>query len=284
MTEFYGRAEFEAAARVVRERTQHQPKIGIVLGSGLGDLASSVKDADIIPYSQIPNWPLPTVVGHQGQLHIGMLEERPVMIMQGRAHYYEGYPISQVTLPIRVMQLLGVKIVILTNAAGGLNKAFSPGDLMLLTDHVNLLGMAGHSPLRGPNDETLGPRFPDMSMVYDVELRNLALEAASEAGIKLNQGVYICLAGPSFESPADARFLRASGVDAVGMSTVPEATVARHGGMKVLALSGISNMVNDQPVSHAETSHQEVLDAGKLTVPRLEAVIRGVLKRLSAAL
>jgi len=280
MPEFYGRAEFEAAAAFVQKNARLQPKVGIVLGSGLGQFADSVQDADTIPFNQIPHWPLSTVVGHQGQLHIGLLESQPVMVMRGRAHYYEGYPMSQITLPIRVMQLMGVKMVILTNAAGGVNKSFHAGDLMLLTDHINLLGMAGNNPLRGPNDDTLGTRFPDMSEVYDPELRGYALAAAKEAGVAIQQGVYICLSGPSFETPADVRFLRAIGVDAVGMSTVPEATVARHGGMKVLGISGISNVANDLPTAQVETSHQEVLDAGKLVVPRLEAVIRGVLKRL----
>jgi len=282
MPEFYGRAEFEAAANAIRQRTRHKPSVGMVLGSGLGGLAETVHDADIVPYDQIPHWPLSTVAGHQGQLHIGTLENQPVMVMRGRVHFYEGYRISQVTLPIRVMQLLGVKIVILTNAAGGVNKSFKAGELMLLSDHINLLGMTGQNPLRGPNDDTLGTRFPDMSEVYDLGLRKLALAAAKETGVTLQQGVYICLAGPSFETPADVRFLRGIGVDAVGMSTVPEAIVARHGGMRVLAVSSISNMVNDQSTPQAETSHQEVLDTGKLVSPRLEGIIRGVLKRLPA--
>ncbi|HEC22346.1 MAG TPA: purine-nucleoside phosphorylase [Chloroflexi bacterium] len=282
--EFFGRPEFEAAAQAVRGRTRHQPRVGIVLGSGLGGLADSVENADIIPYDQLPHWPRSTVVGHQGQLHIGELEGVPVMVMRGRAHYYEGYPMSQVTLPIRVMQLLGLEIVILTNAAGGVNKSFHVGDLMLITDHINLIGMTGANPLRGPNDETLGERFPDMSRVYDRELRALALKTAREADIPMQQGVYICLAGPSFETPADIRFLRLIGADAVGMSTVPEATVARHGGLRVMGISMISNIAIDDPDQEAETSHEEVLEAGKMAVPRLEAVLRGVLRNLSAAL
>lgn len=282
--EFFGRPEFEAAAQAVRGRTRHQPRVGIVLGSGLGGLADSVENADIIPYDQLPHWPRSTVVGHQGQLHIGELEGVPAMVMRGRAHYYEGYPMSQVTLPIRVMQLLGLEIVILTNAAGGVNKSFHVGDLMLITDHINLIGMTGANPLRGPNDETLGERFPDMSRVYDRELRALALKTAREADIPMQQGVYICLAGPSFETPADIRFLRLIGADAVGMSTVPEATVARHGGLRVMGISMISNIAIDDPDQEAETSHEEVLEAGKMAVPRLEAVLRGVLRNLSAAL
>ncbi len=276
----FTRAEFEAAAATVSKRTKHQPRVGVVLGSGLGDLAEAVEQADVIPYDDIPHWPRSTVAGHSGKLHIGYLEGQAVMVMRGRAHYYEGYPMSQVTLPIRVMQLMGIRIVILTNAAGGLNRNFRAGDLMLITDHINLIGMAGHNPLRGPNDETLGTRFPDMSQVYDPELRRLALEVAREANIPLWEGVYICLAGPSFETPADIRFLRLIGADAVGMSTVPEATVARHGSMRVLGISGISNVAIDTPDAERETTHEEVLQAGQIIVPRLEKLLRGVLQRL----
>jgi purine-nucleoside phosphorylase len=277
---FMSRQEFEEAADYVRQHTDHQPRVGIVLGSGLGDFADSVENADIIPYSDIPNWPLSTVVGHQGQLHIGQLEGQTVMVMRGRAHFYEGYPLSQVTLPIRVMQLLGLEIVMLTNAAGGIKEGFQAGDLMLLTDHLNLLGMAGGNPLIGPNDDSLGPRFPDMSAVYDKELRALALKVALENDIPLHRGVYICLSGPTFETPADIRFLRLIGADAVGMSTVPEATVAHHGGLRVMGISGISNVAIDDPDSEAEASHEEVLDAGKIVVPRLEKILRGVLQGL----
>jgi purine-nucleoside phosphorylase len=282
--EFYGRPEFEAAAAAVRQRTKYQPQVGIVLGSGLGTFADSIETADIIPYSEIPNWPVSTVVGHQGQLHIGQLEGRPVLAMRGRTHYYEGYPMSQVTLPIRVMQLLGIKIVILTNAAGGVNKTFKAGELMLISDHVNLIGMTGANPLRGPNDDTLGPRFPDMSQVYDPELCKSAAEAAKEANVPLHQGIYICLAGPSFETPADIRFLRLMGADAVGMSTVPEATVARHGGLRVLGISGISNTALDSGDTAAVTTHEEVLEAGKVMAPRLEAIVRGVLRRVPSSI
>lgn len=281
--QFFSRAEFEAATAVVRARTKHRPRVGIVLGSGLGDLAEAVEQADVIPYEEIPHWPRSTVPGHSGRLYMGYLEGQPVMVMRGRAHYYEGYPMSQVTLPIRVMQLMGIRIVILTNAAGGLNRDFRAGDLMLITDHINLIGMAGHNPLRGPNDETLGPRFPDMSQVYDPELRRLAHEVARETDIPLWEGVYICLAGPSFETPADIRFLRLIGADAVGMSTVPEATVARHGGMRVLGVSGISNVAIDTPSADKETTHEEVLQAGQVIMPRLERLLRGVLQRLPLA-
>jgi len=279
--DFLGRAEFEAAADAIRRQTRHTPRVGIVLGSGLGAFADAVEAPDVIPYGDIPHWPTSTVAGHSGQLHVGSLEGVPVIVMRGRSHYYEGYPMSQVTLPIRVMQLMGVEAVFLTNAAGGLNPAFRTGDLMLLTDHLNLIGMTGANPLRGPNDESLGPRFPDMSLVYDPELRRSALEAADEAGIVLHQGVYICLTGPSYETPADIRFLRVIGADAVGMSTVPEATVARHGGLRVMGISGISNVAVSEADSKQETTHNEVLEAGAMIGPRLEAVLRGVLRRIN---
>jgi purine-nucleoside phosphorylase len=197
--------------------------------------------------------------------------------MQGRAHYYEGYNMSQVGLPVRVMQRLGIQILIVTNAAGAVHPDFSPGDLMLITDHLNLIGMAGNSPLRGPNLDEIGPRFPDMSRAYDLELSEIARQVAAENQIKLNEGIYVCLAGPSFETPADLRFLRAIGADAVGMSTVPEVTVARHGEMRVLGISGISNKANLD--GNTVTTHEEVLEAGKVIVPKLITIIRGVLRR-----
>ncbi len=288
--EFFGRPEFEAAAQIIRGRTRHRPRVGLVLGSGLGSLAGSIADADVIPYQDILYWPHSTVVGHIGQLHIGRLEGQVVLAMQGRAHYYEGYPLSQVTLPIRVMQLLGLEILILTNAAGGINQSFRVADLMLITDHINLAGMAGANPLRGPNDETLGPRFPSMTRVYDPELAQLAVNAAREHNVPLHQGVYAGLSGPSFETPAEIRFLRLIGADAVGMSTVAEAVVARHapyepGGLdrrlRVLGISGITNMAIDDPSSSAEAAHEEVLDTSKIIAPRLEAVVRGILRHLT---
>jgi purine-nucleoside phosphorylase len=185
---------------------------------------------------------------------------------------------AEITFPVRVMQVLGIETLIVTNAAGGLKPAFQAGDVMLITDHINLIGMAGLNPLRGPNLDEFGPRFPDMSEAYDVHLRKLARQAASQADVPLREGVYICLAGPSFETPADLRFLRTIGADAVGMSTVPEVTVARHGGTRVLGLSGVSNVLPVEGMPSVETSHEEVLEAGKLLVPRLEAIIHGVLK------
>ncbi len=270
------RLEVEAAARYVREHTRHQPEFGMVLGSGLSALAEAVEDHDIIPFQDIPNFPVSSVVGHSGRLVIGRLEDRSVLVMQGRVHFYEGYSMSQVTLPIRMMHVLGIHSLILTNAAGGINTSFRPGDVMLICDHVNLIGMAGQNPLRGPNDESFGTRFPDMSHAYDSGLRELALKVAADNRINLRQGVYICLAGPSFESPADVRFLRLIGADAVGMSTVPETVVARHAGMRVLGFSGISNVLSGE-LDSPETTHEEVLEAGQVLVPKMMTLIRGVL-------
>jgi purine-nucleoside phosphorylase len=278
MTEFVTLAMIEEAVAAIRARTNHQPKIGLILGSGLGDLAESVSPADYIHYGEIPHWPVSTIQGHKGRLVVGDLESKPVLIMQGRAHYYEGYPISFIGFPIRVMIRMGVEILIVTNAAGGVNPDFGPGDVMLIKDHISLMAMGGNNPLRGPNIDEFGERFPDMSRPYDDNLLQKAKESAQEKGITPKEGVYICLAGPSFESPADLRFLRTIGVDAVGMSTVPEVIVARHGGMKVLGLSGISNNANLD--GSTVTTHEEVLQAGKVLVPKLDAIIRGVIRKI----
>ncbi len=270
--------QIDEVAAELRARTRVRPKVGMILGSGLGDLAQAVSQAEVIPSHEIRGWPVSTVEGHPGRLVFGELDGREVFVLQGRVHYYEGYSMPLLGLPVRVMQRLGAEVLIVTNAAGAVNPAYSPGDLMLIRDHINLIGMAGLSPLRGPNLDELGPRFPDMGQAYDRGLQDLARQAAAEAGIALREGVYICLAGPSFETPADLRFLRGIGADAVGMSTVPEVTVARHGGMRVLGISGISNKANLD--GQTVTSHEEVLNAGRAIVPKLTAVIRGVLRRL----
>ncbi len=280
MPEFFSQSHFEAAAAMIRGRTQIEPKIGLILGSGLSPLANAVEDGVAIPYSEIPHFAVATVEGHAGRLIIGYLEGQPVMVMQGRAHYYEGYSMAEITFPVRVMQVLGIETLIVTNAAGGLNPEFHTGDVMLITDHINLLGMGGLNPLRGPNLDEFGPRFPDMSEAYDAQLRALAKQVAAQANVPLREGVYVCLAGPSFETPADLRFLRLIGANAVGMSTVPETTVARHGGTRVLGLSGISNVLPVEGAPQTETTHEEVLEAGRMLVPRLEAIIRGVLRAL----
>jgi purine-nucleoside phosphorylase len=278
MSDTISLVQIDQMAQAVRERLPIQPRVAIILGSGLGSLADAVEDASMIPYGEIPSWPVSTVFGHQGQLVAGWLEKLPVVVMQGRVHYYEGYSMAQVTLPVRVFQRLGVETLIVTNAAGAINPGFAPGDLMLITDHINLMGMAGFSPLRGPNLDELGPRFPDMSRAYDRDLLAVARQAAQEDAILLREGVYVGLAGPSFETPADLRFLRLIGADAVGMSTVPEVTVARHGGTRVLGISGISNKANLD--GNTITSHEEVLEAGHTIVPKLITVVRGVLRRL----
>jgi purine-nucleoside phosphorylase len=278
--EFLSHKEFDEAAAMIQGRTSHRPRIGLILGSGLSPLADEVEQADTLAYSEIPHFPVSTIEGHQGSLVIGTLAGQSVMVMQGRTHYYEGYSMQRITLPVRVMQVLGVRTLFVTNAAGGINPGFQPGDLMLITDHINLIGMAGLNPLRGPNLDEFGPRFPDMSCAYDPALQALARRVASELGFTLQEGVYMCLAGPTFETPADIRFLRTIGADAVGMSTVPEVTVARHGGMRVLGVSGISNVAITDPGEDRETTHAEVLEAGKIIVPRLISLIKGVLRDL----
>jgi purine-nucleoside phosphorylase len=262
----------------IQSRIKTQPHIGMILGTGLGGLAQAIQNATLIPYQEIPDWPISTVMGHSGQLVIGELEGKPVLAMQGRIHYYEGYTMQQVTLPVRVMQRMGINILIVTNAAGAIHPDFVPGDVMLITDNLNLAGMTGLNPLIGPNLDELGPRFPDMSQAYDRQLCDLARKVARENNFTLREGVYAGLSGPSFESPADLRFLRIVGADAVGMSTVSEVIVARHGGTRVLGFSGISNKANLD--GNTITSHEEVLDAGRLIVPKLEMLIRGVLRLL----
>lgn len=276
----YTHADYEQAVKVIRSRTSLQPVVGLVLGSGLGGLAEQIQDQVAIPYDDIPGWPQSTVVGHSGQLVIGYLEGKVVVAQQGRAHFYEGYDLQQVTFPMRVMHFMGVEKVILTNAAGGVNKSYRTGDLMLLNDHINFVGMTGNNPLMGPNDDRIGPRFLGMVHTYDAGMRTAAKQVAVKAGIQLHEGVYACLSGPNFETPAEIRMLRAIGADAVGMSTVHEALVARHAGMSVMACSGITNECIDQVDVEMETNHEEVLDAGKIIVPKLTAILQGVIRSL----
>jgi len=278
MDETFTLQQIDQVAHKIRDRISVVPRIAMILGSGLGSLAEDVENAVRIPYADLPYWPLSTVEGHQGRLVIGQFGGQNVAVMQGRVHYYEGYSMGQVTLPVRVLQRLGIEILIVTNAAGAVNPDFVPGDVMMITDHLNLIGMAGPNPLRGPNIDELGPRFPDMSQAYDRELMQVSRNVAKERSITLQEGVYICLAGPSFETPADLRFLKAIGVDAVGMSTVPEVTVARHGGTRVLGFSGISNKANLD--GNTITTHEEVLNAGKVIVPKLLDIIKGVLQSI----
>jgi purine-nucleoside phosphorylase len=278
MSEFVTIEQIDEAANFLRAKVSILPKIGLVLGSGLGGLANSVENPVVIQFKEIPNWPVSTIQGHAGRLLIGSLFGKPAMVMQGRIHYYEGYTMGQVTFPIRVMQRLGIGTIILTNAAGAISPDFAPGDVMLITDHINIVGMSGLNPLRGPNLDEFGERFPDMSQPYDKELIRLAKISAKEKGISYREGVYICLSGPSFESPADLRFMRIIGADAVGMSTVPETIVARQGHTRVLGISGISNKANLD--GSTETTHEEVLAAGEMIVPKLTGIIQGVIEKM----
>jgi purine-nucleoside phosphorylase len=278
MQNFISLAQIDEVTQKVRSQISIQPTVGLILGSGLNGLADSVQNPVHIPYSDLPNFPTSTVHGHVGRFVIGELEGKAVIVMQGRIHYYEGYTMGQVTLPVRVMHRLGVQSMFVTNAAGGVNADFAPGDVMLITDQLNLMGMSGLNPLMGPNLDEIGPRFPDMSQPYDREYFDLARGVAKKNNLTLREGVYAGLSGPSFESPADLRFLRLAGVDAVGMSTVPEVIIARHGGMRVLGLSGISNKANLD--GSTITTHEEVIEAGKVITPKIETIVRGVLREM----
>ena len=264
------------AAEVILSAAPAPPTIAVVLGSGLGALVDRLAGLVRVPYGQIPFFPEPTVAGHHGQLVIGSSGEARVLILQGRSHSYEGHDLDAVTFPIRVVQRLGIRTLILTAATGGILTSLVPGDLVCLADHLNLTGV---NPLRGPNDDRLGPRFPDMTEVYSARLRALAREEADRLGIALKTGVYACLPGPCYETPAEIRMLRTLGADVVGMSTVPEAIVARHGGMEVLAFALVSNMAAG--VTGAPITHEEVLEAGNRATPLLGALIEGVARRLA---
>ena len=259
----------EAAAKVLA--VCGKADIGVILGSGLGDYAEALEDAVKLPYSEIPGFPRSTVAGHAGMWCCGTLHGKRVVMMQGRFHYYEGYGMKDVTLPVRVMQKIGVKTLIVTNAAGGVNLGYHPGELMVIGD---MFSMTAQNPLIGPNLDAFGPRFPDMSCAFDKELRALAHECANEQGFALREGVYAQMAGPTYETPAEIRMLRTLGADAVGMSTVPEVIVARHGGMRVLGISCITNMaagILDQPLNHAEVTE---------TANRVKGQFRNLLDRI----
>lgn len=249
-TSIYERAEH--ATRVIRSRISVEPRIAVVLGSGLGGFADDFDEAVSIPYEDIPGFVRSTAEGHAGRLVIGKVDSVPVVAMQGRVHYYEGYSLDEVTFPVRTFGLLGVKTLVLTNAAGGINVQLTQGALMVISDHLNLMGV---NPLRGANDERFGPRFPDMTAVYSPGLQELVIEEAKAIGIELRRGIYGALSGPSYETPAEIHLLRNLGADAVGMSTVPEAIVARHMGLEVLGISCITNMaagLSDEPINHEE--------------------------------
>ena len=269
----------ESAAQFVLEQTRLRPRIGLVLGSGLGALAEALSEAARVPYAQIPSFPRSTAVGHAGQMVIGKAGEVAVAAMQGRVHLYEGYSVKDVAFPVRVFGRMGIQAVVLTNAAGGINLKYQQGALVVLCDHINL---QGQNPLIGANQEKFGPRFPDMTEAYWKPYRVLALEEAAKLGITLHQGVYAALAGPSYETPAEIRYLRTIGADLVGMSTVPEVIVARHMGIKVLAISCVTNMaagILDQVINH-----EEVLETGRRVRAMFEALLRSVLPRMEKEL
>jgi purine-nucleoside phosphorylase len=269
-TGLYERAEH--AARVIRSRISVEPRIALVLGSGLGGFADDFEEAVGIPYEDIPGFVRSTAQGHAGRLVIGKIESVPVLAMQGRVHYYEGYSLEEVTFPIRTFGLLGCKTIVLTNAAGGINVQLTQGALMVISDHLNLMGV---NPLRGPNDERFGPRFPDMSAVYSRELQALAVNEAKAIGVELRRGIYGALSGPSYETPSEIHLLRNLGADAVGMSTVPEAIVARHMGLEVLGISCITNMaagISDDPINH-----EEVMETGNRVRETFAELLRRVI-------
>ncbi len=262
-----------SAVAAIRARTKRRPTVAIVLGSGLGALADEVRDADRIPYGEIPGWQRSTAPGHAGELVIGTLSKKEVAVLKGRLHYYEGYDIGAVAFPVRVMKALGIDTILLTNACGGLNPSFRAGDLMVISDHINFMGV---NPLRGPNDETIGPRFPDMVGTYTEALRLLAKRVDPE----VREGVYVAVAGPNFEAPAELRMLRGFGADAVGMSTVPEVLVARHMSMRILAIATVTDMATGIPGQIEHVTSDAVLEVANRAGERLGRLIKGVVAGL----
>lgn len=260
----------------IQARSPIQPQIAIILGSGLGGLIDDVDVNSSFPYAEIPGFPVSTVEGHAGQLTLGRLANKPVVVMQGRFHYYEGYPMSLVIFPIRVMHALGATTLVVTNAAGGLNPDFNPGDVMLIEDHINTMGT---NPLIGPNEDTIGPRFPDLTNAYHPDLRRLALDVAARQGIPLQQGVYVAWSGPSYETRAERRYLRIIGGDAVGMSTVPEVIAANHAGLQVLGLSAITNKATGE-IDQQPDSHAEVVAMAKVAGEKLVRLVRTVIEEM----
>lgn len=268
--------QLASAATFIRTRTQVAPQIAIVLGTGLGALAGEINAQATIPYADIPGFPRSTVEGHAGKLVLGSLEGKSVVAMAGRVHFYEGYPLAEVVFPIRVMRALGATALIVSNAAGGLNRQWAAGDLMIIADHINFMGT---NPLIGPNDAALGPRFPDMSVPYDRALITLAERVALAEGIAIRKGVYVAVSGPSFETPAELRMLSRWGADAVGMSTVPEVIAARHMGMRVLGITTITDMATGEQV--APVTHEEVLAVAKQVEPKFIRLVKRVAREMT---
>jgi purine-nucleoside phosphorylase len=263
------------AVRYLETGTELRPRVAVVLGSGLGAFAQELSSRSEIPYAAIPGWPCVTAIGHAGKLIFGAIGGVPVAVMAGRVHLYEGYTPAQVTFGVRVMGVLGVRSIVFTNAAGGINLAFERGGLVLISDHINL---QGSNPLAGPNDDSLGPRFPDMSEAYSRQLRAIAHETGSELGIRLEEGVYAAMLGPSYETPAEIRYLRTIGADLVGMSTVPEVIAANHLGMRVLGISCVTNMAAG--ILPQRISHAEVLETGEMVRGTLVRFLKALLPRL----
>jgi purine-nucleoside phosphorylase len=257
----------DEAAALVRSRSALEPKVGVVLGSGLGGFADALEERTAIPFGEIPHFPASPVAGHGGALVLGRSGGVPVAVMKGRVHHYEGYPLQDVVFPVRVLGRLGIRALVVTNAAGGINTLFAPGELMVIEDHLNLIG----NPLLGPNEDALGPRFPDMSEAYDRRLRDVAEGACAAVGVRCHRGVYVGMTGPSYETPAEIRMARVLGADAVGMSTVPEVIAARHMGIRVAGLSCITNMAAG--VSDRKLDHAEVLETGRRVADALLAVL-----------
>lgn len=266
--------KIKETADFIRARVSDMPKTAIILGTGLGELVNHIETTDVIDYHDIPNFPVSTVEGHSGRLIFGKLGNKRVMAMQGRFHFYEGYAMQQVTFPVRVMKELGINTLFVSNAAGGMNPDFKIGDIMIINDHINLFP---EHPLRGKNYNELGPRFPDMSEPYSHRLINDALKVAKENGIKVHQGVYVGTQGPTFETPAEYRYFRRIGGDAVGMSTVPEVIVARHGGMEVFAISVITDLGGLEGVEPEKVSHEEVQEAAAEAQPKMTAIMKGLI-------
>jgi purine-nucleoside phosphorylase len=267
--------KIQETADFLRSKTKVEPRVGIILGTGLGGLVKEIEIIDTIPYETIPNFPVSTVESHAGKLIFGKLSGKPVMAMQGRFHFYEGYSMQQVTFPVRVMKALGVKTLVVSNACGGVNPAFAAGDIMLISDHINLMGQ---HPLIGKNDESLGPRFPDMYNLYDQELQKLAEETALEEKIKLQKGVYLALTGPTLETGAEYRMVRILGADVVGMSTVPEVIVARHSGLRVMGFSIVTDMGFAEAMK--PVSLEEVIHVAGIAEPKFVRLVKQTVARM----
>jgi purine-nucleoside phosphorylase len=261
----------------IRPHCRQQPALGLILGSGLGSFADSMTDSEILPFSNIPHFPYSTVAGHPGNLVIGSVGETPCIAVQGRTHLYEGYSMQEITFPVRVLGCLGIRGLIVTNAAGGLNPEFQPGDLMMITDHINQMGS---NPLIGPNSDELGPRFPDMSTAYDTGMQEIALDVAGRLGIPVRRGVYLGVTGPSYETPAEIRMYRILGADAVGMSTVPEVIVAAHMGIPVLGISCITNMAAG--MDSQKITHSDVLKITQKTEKQFHSLLTGIIKAVDS--